>query len=43
MADIRITDVPTTSAITDSDYLYIRTGNNFRRVSVSALRRHPGL
>ena len=37
MADIRITDVPTTSAITDSDYLYIRTGNNFRRVLVSAL------
>ena len=37
MADIRITDVPTTSAITDADYLYIRTGNNFRRVLVSAL------
>lgn len=40
MADIRITNVPTTSAITDADYLYIRTGDNFRRVLVSALMTH---
>lgn len=37
MSSLRITSVPQASSVADSDDLYIKTGDNFRRVPVSSL------